>query len=138
MPFFYFDVRDSQGVNRDETGLELPDLDTRLKIVAHLAARLDAEFTPEALRYVAERFNGGVRELEGVLRHSLQRHGRRERVSSRALADMNRDALASGSDQVLEILIRDHGEGPVRLALSTTTEILDQPGDQVSPSPAAR
>ena len=88
MPFFYFDVRDSQGVNRDETGLELPDLDSAI------------------------------------------REGRR------APADMNRDALASGSDQVLEIL--DHGEGPVRLALSTTTEILDQPGDQVSPSPAAR
>ena len=90
MPFYYFDVRDSQGVHRDETGLELPDLDSAI------------------------------------------REGRR------ALADMNRDALASGSDQVLEILIRDHGEGPVLLQLSATTEMLDQPGDQVSPSPAAR
>jgi len=46
----------------------------------------------------------------------------------RALAEMNRDALAHGQDQVLEILIRDHGEGPVRLALSLTTEKLDGKG----------
>lgn len=78
MPLYFFDIRDSQGVHRDETGLELPDLDSAIH------------------------------------------EGRR------ALADMNRDALASGGDQVLEILIRDHDEGPVRLALSVTTEKLDR------------
>ncbi|MGQ0635238.1 MAG: DnaA ATPase domain-containing protein [Planctomycetaceae bacterium] len=78
--------------------LELPALETRLKIVAHRAERLNAEFTPEALRYVAERFNGGVRELEGAL-HSLQvyYHLTTKRVGVTAarqvLADLERDCL---------------------------------------------
>jgi chromosomal replication initiator protein len=78
--------------------LELPDLDTRLKIVAHRAQRLEALFTPEALRYVAERFNGGVRELEGAL-HSLQVYyhlsGKRVGVTAarQVLADLERDCL---------------------------------------------
>lgn len=40
----------------------------------------------------------------------------------RALADMSREALADGGGYDLEILIRDHGEGPVKLVLSLKTE----------------
>lgn len=43
----------------------------------------------------------------------------------RALADMNRDALFEPKDQNIEILIRDHGEGPVLLALSFSATTLD-------------
>ena len=78
MPLFYFDVRDAQGVHRDEIGVEFPDL-------------------PSAI-------------MEG----------------RRALADMGRDALAQGNAEDIEILIRDHGDGPVRLALSITTERLEE------------
>jgi len=46
----------------------------------------------------------------------------------RALADMSRDTLSVGVDQQLEILIRDHGEGPIRLVLSLKTE---GPGEDV-------
>jgi hypothetical protein len=74
MPFYYFDVRDRQGLHRDDTGLELADLDAAI--------------------------------AEG----------------RRALADMSREALADGGDGSLEIVIRDHGEGPVKLSLSLTTE----------------
>ncbi len=81
MPLYFFDVHDRQGEHRDETGLDLPSLDSAI------------------------------------------------REARRALADMNRDALKSGGDQVLEILIRDHGEGPVRLALSVTTEKLGPLGE---------
>ncbi len=74
MPLYFFDVRDKQGLHRDDTGLELPHLDAAI--------------------------------AEG----------------RRALADMSRDVLAEGGDDKLEIVIRDHGEGPIRLALSLTTE----------------
>ena len=42
----------------------------------------------------------------------------------RALSEMNSD-ISNLDNQVLEIVIRHHGEGPVRLALSVTTEKLD-------------
>lgn len=40
----------------------------------------------------------------------------------RALADMSRELLVDSGDDAIEILIRDSGEGPVRLVLSLTTE----------------
>ena len=40
----------------------------------------------------------------------------------RAIADMSRDALPATNGESLEILIRDHGEGPVRLSLSLTAD----------------
>jgi hypothetical protein len=42
----------------------------------------------------------------------------------RALADMSRDALPRPEDQATEILIRDHGEGPVLLTLTLTSQNL--------------
>ena len=42
----------------------------------------------------------------------------------RALADMSREILSRSavSDQDLRILIRDHGEGPILIALTITTD----------------
>ena len=74
MPLFFFDVRDAQGLHRDEVGLELSHMDAAL--------------------------------AEG----------------RRALADMSRDSLSTGKDQDLEIVIRYHDDGPVRLVLSIRTE----------------
>ena len=74
MPRYYFDIRDAQGLHRDDVGMDFPDMD----------------------RAIAE--------------------GRR------AIADMSRDALPATNGESLEILIRDHGEGPVRLSLSLTAD----------------
>ena len=81
MPRYYFDIRDDQGIHRDDIGLDFPNLEAAIE------------------------------------------EGRR------ALSEMNRDAVAHDGDQVFEILIRDHGEGPVRLALSVTTQKLDAHGE---------
>lgn len=47
----------------------------------------------------------------------------------RALADMSREAPVNGHGYDLEILIRDDGEGPVKLVLSLKTERLPDAGD---------
>lgn len=78
--------------------LEPPDCETRERIAARKAEGLDAEFSPEAIRYVAERFRGSVRELEGAL-HCLQVYhkmtGRRIGVTAarQVLADLERDCI---------------------------------------------
>jgi chromosomal replication initiator protein len=78
--------------------LDLPDLETRERIVALKARQLEADFSPEALRYVAQKFKGSVRELEGAL-HCLQVYGRMTgkpvgvTAARQALADLERDCL---------------------------------------------
>lgn len=53
--------------------LELPDEPTRVQIVKHKARKLTAEFTADALQYVAQKMTRSVRELEGAL-NCLQTH----------------------------------------------------------------
>ena len=78
--------------------LEAPDLETRERIAVCKARRLDADFSPEVLKYVARRFSNGVRELEGAL-HCLQVYHRMtgKRVGMTAarevLGDLERDCL---------------------------------------------
>jgi len=78
--------------------LEPPDLKTREAIVVSKAHRLDADFSPEVLKYVARRFSNSVRELEGAL-HCLQVYHRMtgKRVGTSAarqvLGDLERDCL---------------------------------------------
>jgi chromosomal replication initiator protein len=78
--------------------LEPPDLETREKIAIGKAQRLDADISPEALKYVARRFASSVRELEGAL-HCLQVYHRMtgKRVGMTAarqvLGDLERDCL---------------------------------------------
>lgn len=78
--------------------LEAPDLETRERIVIRKAEKLDAEFSPEALRYVAQRFSNSVRELEGALNCLQVYHrmtGKRVGVTAarQALSDLERDCL---------------------------------------------
>jgi uncharacterized protein DUF6894 len=72
MPKFFFDLKDEDGIHRDDVGVELPDID---------AAKAEAR---------------------------------------RALLEMSRDNLELGADRDghLEMLIRDHGVGPVRLSIT--------------------
>lgn len=78
--------------------LEPPDLETRERIAIGKARRLDAEFTPEALKYVARRFSNSVRELEGAL-HCLQVYHRMTgkcvgtTAARQVLGDLERDCL---------------------------------------------
>ena len=78
--------------------LELPDLETREKIVASKARLMNADFCPEVLKFVAGRFTASVRELEGAL-HCLQVYHRMtgKRVGTSAaravLGELERDCL---------------------------------------------
>lgn len=78
--------------------LETPDLETRRKIVQLKAARLDGEYAPEALDWIAERFTGSVRELEGALNCLQTLAGMTQRrvtlaQAKQVLADLERDCL---------------------------------------------
>lgn len=78
--------------------LEPPDLETREQIAVRKARRLDADISPEALKYVARRFTNSIRELEGAL-CCLQVYQRMtgKRVGTSAarqvLGDLERDCL---------------------------------------------
>lgn len=78
--------------------LDSPDLPTREKIVAAKARRMEGEYAPEALAYVAQRFPTNVRELEGAL-NCLQTYysmtGRRVSLTAarQVLADLERDCM---------------------------------------------
>jgi len=78
--------------------LELPDFETRQRIAAGKARRMNADFSPEVLSYVASRFTTSVRELEGAL-HCLAVYRRMtgKRVGTGAartvLGDLERDCL---------------------------------------------
>ena len=78
--------------------LELPDLETRERIAISKAGRLNADLSPETLKFVARRFTSSVRELEGAL-HCLQVYhrmtGKRVGVSAarEVLEDLERDCL---------------------------------------------
>lgn len=76
--------------------LEAPDLDTRRQIVANRAARLGAPISPEVLDYIAERFSGNVRELEGALYclqtyHAMTQQRITLTQARSALAELERD-----------------------------------------------
>ncbi len=78
--------------------LDVPDAATRQKIVETKAARLSGEFAPEALQYVAQRFQNSVRELEGALNclqtyHAMTRKRVTLSAARHVLADLERDCL---------------------------------------------
>jgi len=89
-------------ISRVQSGLvcrlEAPDEETRRKIVRARAARMEAEFTDEALDYVAQRFRNNVRELEGALtclQTAFQMTRRKVTLASarQLLSELERDCL---------------------------------------------
>jgi chromosomal replication initiator protein len=89
-------------VSRFQSGLvcrvETPDQSTRLKIVQSKAARLSGEFAADALEYIAHRFQGSVRELEGALNclqtyYAMTRKRVTASIARDVLADLERDCL---------------------------------------------
>lgn len=78
--------------------LETPDLSTRQQIVDSKASRMSADFAPEALNYVANRFQTSVRELEGALNclqtyYSMTHKRVTLSTARQVLADLERDCL---------------------------------------------
>jgi len=78
--------------------LDVPDAATRQTIVEAKAARMSGEFAPEALQYVAQRFQSNVRELEGALNclhtlHSMTNKRVTLTAARQVLADLERDCL---------------------------------------------
>mgnify|MGYP002630958488 CR=1 FL=1 len=78
--------------------LDIPDSVTRQKIVDSKAARLTGQFSPEALQYVAQRFQNSVRELEGALHclqtlYSMTKKPVTLSAARQVLADLERDCL---------------------------------------------
>lgn len=78
--------------------LDSPDLATREQIVAAKAKRMEGDYAPEALSYVAQRFPTNVRELEGALNCLQTYHamtGRRVTLTAarQVLADLERDCM---------------------------------------------
>lgn len=47
MPNYFFDVRDGQGVHRDDVGLELPDIDTAIVEARRALADMNREALPD-------------------------------------------------------------------------------------------
>ena len=89
-------------ISRFQSGLvcriENPDLETRRRIASMKAGRFEADFAPEAVAYVAQRFTNNVRELEGALHSLATWHamtGRRITATAARtiLADMERDCV---------------------------------------------
>ena len=81
MPVYYFDINEAGVVQRDEVGLDLPDLE----------------------RAISE--------------------------ARRTAAELMREAALRGVDNsTIEIIIRDHDERPVRVAISVRMDDNDQPG----------
>lgn len=89
-------------VSRFQSGLvcrlETPDLATRMKIVQAKAAKISGEIAADALDYIAQRFQGSVRELEGALNclhtYYTMTHKRVTQSAAReVLADLERDCL---------------------------------------------
>ena len=78
--------------------VESPELDTRLQIVKRKAKRMDVDFAPEALMFVARRFKNNVREIEGAL-NCLQTYSTMTEkritvaVARQVLADLERDCI---------------------------------------------
>lgn len=78
--------------------LDTPNLETRERIVHRKASRLPAEFAPEALAYVAQKFQRSVRDLEGALnclagRYALTKKRITLHAAREALADLERDCF---------------------------------------------
>ena len=89
-------------VSRFQSGLicrlENPDLETRRQILRRKAQRIEGAIAPEALNFIAEKFTGNVRELEGALNCLQTFHGMTQKritatVARQVLADLERDCL---------------------------------------------
>lgn len=78
--------------------VEAPDLETRHRIAQRKAERLGAPILPEAVDFVAQRFKGSIRELEGALNclsawSTMTGHAVSASAAHRVLADLERDCV---------------------------------------------
>lgn len=78
--------------------MEVPDLDTRTRMIQHKLTQRKLDLTPDAIALVAQWFRNNVRELEGAL-NCLEAHfamnpqRMNEAVARQILADLQRDCV---------------------------------------------
>ncbi|GAB4141103.1 MAG: chromosomal replication initiator protein DnaA [Planctomycetaceae bacterium] len=92
--------------------IESPDLETRLAIIEHKVKRLNVKITPGAQKYVAQRFQTNIRELEGGLNclatyHSMTGKTISQSIAQRVLAELLRDCIKAVRIQDVESAICD-------------------------------
>lgn len=113
--------------------IEPPDADTRLQIVKRKAAAMKADFTADALEYVAQRFKNNVRELEGALNclqawHAMTGNRVTLATARQVLADLERDCVRivrmADIEQAVCTLF---GVKPKDLKSSSRTRAVSQP-----------
>jgi chromosomal replication initiator protein len=113
--------------------IENPDLETRRRIATAKAGRLEADFAPEAVAYVAQRFTNSVRELEGALHSLATWHamtGRRITATTARtiLAEMERDCVKIVRvGDVEQVVCRFFGLAADDLRSSRRNRTLSQP-----------
>jgi chromosomal replication initiator protein len=78
--------------------LETPDFATRHQLVKQYATALKGNFSPEALEFVARRFQNNFRELEGAVNclqtyFSMTKKRITGSTARRVLADLERDCI---------------------------------------------
>jgi DnaA protein len=75
-----------------------PDLDTRVRMLARWAERDRVDLPPDVARFVAERFDRNVRELEGaLLRLGAHAFFRREEITLEFAAEILRPIMGPGA-----------------------------------------
>ena len=113
--------------------IESPDLKTREKIVKQKSAKLNAEITPEALRYVAQRFPNSVRELEGAINclhtyHKMTKQRIGIRQARHVLAELERDCIRIiRMSDIEQVVCNMFGVRPDDLKSSRRTRSITQP-----------
>ena len=113
--------------------IELPDHLTRLALLRSKAERLGMELPEEAVRYLADRLHGNVRELEGVLntiQHYHQVHRKPVTLASVREATRNEfrhQAKVVGLAELEKVLCRVLGLDPKSLHQATRARAVSHP-----------
>ncbi len=113
--------------------LEAPDAVTREAIALRKAGKMNLECTPEALKYVAQRFTRNVRELEGALNclqtwQSMTSKRVGITAARQVLGDLERDCTkVIRLPDVERVVCSTFGIEPADLRSSRRTKSLTQP-----------
>ncbi|MBW3540034.1 MAG: chromosomal replication initiator protein DnaA [Planctomycetes bacterium] len=113
--------------------LDAPDLQTRRQILEGRLRRAPADIAPEALDFIARRFSGNVRELEGALNvlrtwHSMSKRRVNLAAARQAVSELERDCVrAVRAADIERIVCEFFGVEPAGLKSSKRARAVAQP-----------